>query len=185
MHQGHNWRMDWWCLGLLMHEMLSARHPFHGPSHYDTLRNMVTKQPVIDGRVSGLAGSVIRGLLIKNPRARLCCRSGIDELKSMPFFARTDWDGLYNKTVAAPHVPAIADVTDTSFFEATFTREAPIDSVSENPKAKRGGKKENGILAMFGFNVGASKKKDDLGDSPFAGFSYAKEDALATKSPEK
>lgn len=45
LQQGHNHRMDWWCLGLLMHEMISARHPFHGPSHYDTLRNMVTKPP--------------------------------------------------------------------------------------------------------------------------------------------
>lgn len=45
LQQGHNFRMDWWCLGLLMHEMISARHPFHGPSHYDTLRNMVTKPP--------------------------------------------------------------------------------------------------------------------------------------------
>lgn len=50
LQQGHNWRMDWWCVGLLMHEMISARHPFHGPSHYDTLRNMVTKQPLIDQR---------------------------------------------------------------------------------------------------------------------------------------
>lgn len=44
LQQGHNYRMDWWCLGLLMHEMISARHPFNGASHYDTLRNMVTKQ---------------------------------------------------------------------------------------------------------------------------------------------
>ena len=22
---GHNYRMDWWCVGLLMHEMISAR----------------------------------------------------------------------------------------------------------------------------------------------------------------
>lgn len=43
LQQGHNFRMDWWCLGLLMHEMITARHPFHGPTHYDTLRNMVTR----------------------------------------------------------------------------------------------------------------------------------------------
>ena len=63
LQQGHNFRMDWWCVGLLMHEMLSARHPFSGPSHYDTLRNMVTKQPNIDSRVSSGAASVIRSLL--------------------------------------------------------------------------------------------------------------------------
>ena len=32
LQQGHSFRMDWWCVGLLMHEMLTARHPFHGQS---------------------------------------------------------------------------------------------------------------------------------------------------------
>lgn len=52
LQQGHNYRMDWWCLGLLMHEMISGRHPFYGAKHYDTLRNMVTKPPNIDPRLS-------------------------------------------------------------------------------------------------------------------------------------
>jgi serine/threonine protein kinase len=30
LQQGHNFRMDWWSLGLLMHEMLASKHPFHG-----------------------------------------------------------------------------------------------------------------------------------------------------------
>ena len=54
LQQGHSFRMDWWCLGLLMHEMITSRHPFHGPSHYDTLRNMVTRPPAID-RYSALS----------------------------------------------------------------------------------------------------------------------------------
>lgn len=80
--------MDWWCLGLLMHEMITARHPFQGitfgryrnlnelisppyssgPSHYDTLRNMVTKAPNIDERISPAAAAVIKGFLVKNPK---------------------------------------------------------------------------------------------------------------------
>jgi serine/threonine protein kinase len=178
LQQGHNWRMDWWCLGLLMHEMISARHPFHGPSHYDTLRNMVTKQPVIDARVSSQAATVIRGLLIKNPRARLCCRTGLEELKTLPFFSTVDWTATYNRTIPVPYVPQLADVTDTSLFETTFTREAPIDSVADNPKEKK--RKGGGILGIFGFNMqgksAGAKKQDPLGDSPFAGFSFAKDD---------
>lgn len=179
LQQGHNWRMDWWCLGLLMHEMISARHPFHGPSHYDTLRNMVTKQPVIDARVSSHAATVIRGLLIKNPRARLCCRTGLEELKTLPFFSSVDWTATYNKQIQVPYVPQLADVTDTSLFETTFTREAPIDSVAENPKQKK--RKGSGIMGIFGFNMqgkNSSKKQDNLGDAPFAGFSFAKDDEI-------
>ena len=177
LQQGHNWRMDWWCLGLLMHEMLSARHPFHGPSHYDTLRNMVTKQPVIDARVSKEASIVIRGLLIKNPRARLCCRNGISELKTLPFFSGVDWSGLYNKTTPVPHVPMLGDITDTSSFENTFTREAPVDSVADDPKTKNRGK-GGGIMGLFGFNMQSSPSKtlDPRCDDSFAGFSFANEE---------
>jgi serine/threonine protein kinase len=183
LQQGHNWRMDWWCLGLLMHEMLSARHPFHGPSHYDTLRNMVTKQPVIDARVSKEASIVIRGLLIKNPRARLCCRNGLSELKTLPFFSGVDWSGLYNKTTPVPHVPMLGDITDTSSFENTFTREAPVDSVAEDPKAKTRGK-GGGIMGLFGFNMQSSvsaKGTDPRGDDSFSGFSFAHEDEVLKK----
>ena len=44
--EGH--AVDWWCLGLLMHEMLTGRHPFQGGTHYDTLRAMVTAEPLVD-----------------------------------------------------------------------------------------------------------------------------------------
>jgi tRNA A-37 threonylcarbamoyl transferase component Bud32 len=122
LQQGHNFRMDWWCVGLLMHEMLSARHPFHGPSHYDTLRNMVTKQPVIDSKLGPTASSCVRALLIKNPRARLCSNGGINELKAHPFFAPCNWDDVFNKRVRMNYVPEISGDTDISSFEATFTR---------------------------------------------------------------
>ena len=148
---GHNWRMDWWCVGILMHEMISARHPFHGPSHYDTLRNMVTKQPLIDQRLSTLAVTVVRSLLIKNPKARCCCNQGIKELKNLPFFHDFDWDGVEKKTVKAPYIPDITTNTDVSSFESTFTREAAVDSVADKGGAG-GGKKESGrIMKMFGF----------------------------------
>ena len=179
LQQGHNWRMDWWCLGLLMHEMLSARHPFHGPSHYDTLRNMVTKQPVIDARVSKEASIVIRGLLIKNPRARLCCRNGLSELKTLPFFSGVDWSALYNKTTPVPHVPMLGDITDTSSFENTFTREAAVDSIADDPKTKNR-RKGGGILGLFGFNMQSStaSKTGPRTDESFSGFSFAHEDEV-------
>jgi len=131
LQQGHNFRMDWWCLGLLMHEMISARHPFHGPSHYDTLRNMVTKQPTIDPRLSTQAATVVRSLLIKSPRARLCCRNGVAELKTLPFFQQIDWTALLEQRIEAPYKPNLSGTMDISSFEATFTREQAVDSIGE------------------------------------------------------
>jgi hypothetical protein len=181
--------MDWWCLGLLMHEMLAAKHPYHGPSHYDTLRNMVTKQPAIDSRVTQKAAVVIRGLLVKSPRTRLCCKSGLSELKELPFFSAVDWDAIYNKTIPVGHIPALANMEDTSSFEESFTREAAVDSIDYD--AAREGRKGGGIMGLFGFNMQGDKKGGDSGrrvkgkggggdggDGAFAGFSFAKEDIM-------
>jgi len=175
LQQGHNFRMDWWCVGLLMHEMISAKHPFHGPSHYDTLRNMVTKQPVIDNRLSIHAATVVRSLLIKNPRARLCCRGGMEELKSLPYFANLDWDALYEKRVNMAFRPDLKGETDVSSFETTFTREEPIDSTTSDPLASKDDKKRGGILGLFGYGNDTEKASED--QDSFRDFGFVKEES--------
>jgi serine/threonine protein kinase len=185
LQQGHNFRMDWWCVGLIMHEMISAKHPFHGPSHYDTLRNMVTKQPVIDNRLTVHAATVVRSMLIKNPRARLCCRSGVEELKSLPFFASLDWTALYEKRISMAYLPELKGVEDVSSFESTFTREEAVDSVTSEGATSAKKKKGGGILGLFGLGGGADKDEKDPEDmDSFRDFGFVKtdEDAPGTDS---
>lgn len=187
LQQGHNYRMDWWCLGLLMHEMVSTKHPFQGPSHYDTLRNMVTKQPNIDSRLSPPAGSAVKGFLVKNPKSRLCCKDGIGELRNLPFFSTIDWDALYERRVEMPYRPDLKDQTDVSSFETTFTREAPIDSLSENANSGKSKKTKKGIMGMFGMGggnasavggggQGVPEESDDV--DAFKGFTFTKDEEL-------
>lgn len=161
-----------------MHEMISTRHPFSGPSHFDTLRNMVTKQPVIDSRLSPLAVAVVKGLLVKAPTARLCCHSGMDELKALPFFSGLDWEALYNRRLRAPYIPEINSKEDVSSFETTFTKEAAVDSVAESPRSiKNGGKSGGGILGFFGFKSNnQSAAKAGAESAPFDGFEFGRED---------
>jgi serine/threonine protein kinase len=42
LQQGHNFRMDWWCLGLLMHEMISSVGPLIIQFHLQTLTFSLT-----------------------------------------------------------------------------------------------------------------------------------------------
>ena len=177
--------MDWWCVGLLMHEMISTKHPFQGPSHYDTLRNMVTKQPSVDSRLSPAAGAVVKGFLIKNPKSRLCCKDGISELKQLPFFSVVDWDALYERRVEMPYKPELKDLTDVSSFETTFTREAPIDSLSEHANSGKGKKSKKGIMGLFrmgGANAGNAGTPKGPGESDdvdaFKGFTFTKNEEL-------
>jgi serine/threonine protein kinase len=131
LQRGHGRVVDWWCLGLLMHEMLTGRHPFQQAAHYDTLRAMVTSEPMIDPRVSPTARALIRRLLIKDPRRRLGAQRGAwIELRPHPFFNGLDWDKVMKREVPAPYIPQTSGETGTENFEEVFTREKPIDSVS-------------------------------------------------------
>lgn len=181
LQQGHNYRMDWWCLGLLMHEMISGRHPFYGAKHYDTLRNMVTKPPNIDAKLSPHAAAVVKGFLVKNPRARLGGKEGLVELQKLPFFAVVSWEELYNQKIDMPYKPQLRGEMDISSFETTFTNEKPIDSVPEPAIADPGAKKNNKMFGMFGGKKDAGANgamADNAGDSDmFKGFSFNKEDA--------
>ena len=163
-----------------MHEMISAKHPFHGASHYDTLRNMVTKQPNIDSRLSKEAVLVVRSFLIKVPRARLCCTNGINELKDLAFFTGLDWVALEEKRIEMPYKPALKDSVDITSFETVFTREAPVDSISDAPSGDKS-KSGKGILGTI-FGMGKSDAKAAGGQLPdhdaFKDFAFAKDEDL-------
>ena len=42
LQKGHSKAVDYWSLGILLSEMLTGKHPFRGPSHIATLKNIVS-----------------------------------------------------------------------------------------------------------------------------------------------
>jgi hypothetical protein len=139
---------------------------------------MVTKQPVIDSRLSTNAATVVRSLLIKHPRARLCCRSGYDEMKTLPWFAGLDWEGLYEKKIKMDYTPDLTGDEDVSSFETTFTREEAIDSITSDPSSSnKNKKKRGGLLSMFGLGGGSDKddKEDESVAESFKDFGFVKQ----------
>lgn len=199
LQQGHNFRMDWWCLGLLMYEMLIGKHPFHGATHYDTLRNMVMKPPDLDPRLSPGATGLIRALLAKNPMTRLGAHEGVAELQKLAYLnipsVPVTWDQLLRKEIDMPYKPKLVDDADISSFETTFTKEKPVDSMADGGangedgdgddkkrKKKSGGK---GVFSsIFGSSSASANKKKDQAkaaaaqDDVFKDFSFAKSDAV-------
>ncbi len=178
-----------------MHEMIAARHPFHGSTHYDTLRNMVSSPPKLDPRISVDATAVIKAFLIKNPNNRLCGKSGINELKSMTFFSSLDWDALYNKQIIMPYLPELNNPLDLSSFEAVFTREAAVDSVVADGDNDKGGdtpggrKNKSRIMGLiFGGGGGGGQPTSGLSSqSDFENFAFEKNptstDGIIAKPP--
>lgn len=98
--------VDWWCLGILLYEMLLAKRPFHH-LNVSVLYKLIEKEPVKFSSKCGLnsdARSLILGLLEKDPNKRLGARQTSDIL-THPFFKDIRWNLALRKKVTPPWVP--------------------------------------------------------------------------------
>jgi serine/threonine protein kinase len=102
--------VDWWTMGILMHEMLTGRSPWKSETQNAVLAELRGKAPVkLSKELSPRAAAIISGLVTRNPRKRLGHR-GATELKSHPFFwprlkQSSDWSKLYNRGFQPPIRP--------------------------------------------------------------------------------
>jgi serum/glucocorticoid-regulated kinase 2 len=123
--EGHDKMADWWSFGILLFEMLCGLPPFYVENldkMYELIKNSSVKFP---RRItlSEEAKDVIRKLLEKNPKKRLGSQSGIEEIKSHPFFASIDFNLVEQKKMKAPFVPELTNDTDVQYFDEEFTNE--------------------------------------------------------------
>ena len=123
--EGHDKMADWWSFGIFLFEMLCGLPPFYVENldkMYELIKNSSVKFP---RRItlSEEAKDVIRKLLEKNPKKRLGSQSGIEEIKSHPFFASIDFNLVEQKKMKAPFVPELTNDTDVQYFDEEFTNE--------------------------------------------------------------
>jgi serum/glucocorticoid-regulated kinase 2 len=123
--EGHDKMADWWSFGILLFEMLCGLPPFYVENldkMYELIKNSSVKFP---RRItlSEESKDVIRKLLEKNPKKRLGSQSGIEEIKSHPFFASIDFNLVEQKKMKAPFVPELTNDTDVQYFDEEFTNE--------------------------------------------------------------
>lgn len=94
LQRGHTAAVDFWSLGILFGEMLMGVHPFKGPNHFGTLKNMVAPDvgPANLQYMTPAAASLLAGLLAKNPKRRLGSEEagGIDGIRVRPLFSRSE-----------------------------------------------------------------------------------------------
>ncbi|KAF8639924.1 hypothetical protein AX17_001174 [Amanita inopinata Kibby_2008] len=96
--QGHTAAVDWWTLGILIHEMIYATTPFKGQERNDTFHN-IRISPVQfrdTPKISQAAKDCITRLLDKDERTRLGSRSGASEVKQHKWFSKINWGLLRN-----------------------------------------------------------------------------------------
>ncbi|KAI0279755.1 kinase-like domain-containing protein [Russula aff. rugulosa BPL654] len=109
---GYSWQVDWWSLGVCVYELLWHRRPFDGNSA-EKMRDSILTHPIRKpsnrhGAVSNECTAVVFGLLERDPKKRLGCRTGspsIDEIRSQPWFSQINWARLEAKQLDPPFVP--------------------------------------------------------------------------------
>ncbi|XP_051134237.1 serine/threonine-protein kinase OXI1-like [Andrographis paniculata] len=105
---GHDFSVDWWCLGVMLYEMLYGTTPFRGANRKETFYRVISKTPDLTGELTPLR-DLIGKLLDKDPRRRISVR----EIKSHCFFAAVDWDAI----TEMPRPPFIPELTDVEGME--------------------------------------------------------------------
>ncbi|KAH9998812.1 kinase-like domain-containing protein [Russula compacta] len=109
---GYSWQVDWWSLGVCAYEVLWHRRPFDGNSA-EKMRDSIMKHPIKvpsqrHGAISSECTSAVFGLLERDPRRRLGCRTGysnIGDIRSHRWFSYINWPKLEAKQLDPPFVP--------------------------------------------------------------------------------
>lgn len=117
---GHTAAVDWWTLGILTYELMAGFPPFEANSPmsiYDRVLQGIV-EVWFPPECEGVLGNLITELLQHEPELRLPMRlGGVQNIKTHPWFAGFDWEGLRNNTLEPPFKPEVKDHTDRSNFD--------------------------------------------------------------------
>ncbi|KAI9228729.1 MAG: kinase-like domain-containing protein [Piptocephalis tieghemiana] len=146
---GYDFSVDWWSLGILIHDMLTGSAPFRGSNRKKTMDAIANRRLKLPSYLSPAARDLLTKLLKKHPKARLGAGpGGVEDLKKHPFFRSIHWPHLLDRKVRAPFVPIIASEEDTSNFDKEFTSMAPIP---ESPQASPVSSSADALFHGFSF----------------------------------
>ena len=138
MGTGHDFTCDWWSLGVITFELLTAYPPYNDDSPDAIFDNILSTTVEYPDEVSPLAQSFISSLLVLDRRERLGAR-GAREVQAHAFFATAniDWAklerGEFGEDEEPPFVPVLESRTDTSYFDETRLGKGKDEKESKKP----------------------------------------------------
>ncbi|XP_036321218.1 cGMP-dependent protein kinase, isozyme 1-like [Rhagoletis pomonella] len=120
LNKGHDRAVDYWALGILIHELLNGTPPFTATDPMKTYNIILKGIDMIDfpKHMSRSAVQLIKKLCRDVPAERLGYqKGGIQNIKKHKWFLGFDWDGLEQQLLIPPFVRPIAHPTDTMYFD--------------------------------------------------------------------
>ncbi|XP_026844637.1 cGMP-dependent protein kinase, isozyme 1 [Drosophila persimilis] len=120
LNKGHDRAVDYWALGILIHELLNGTPPFSASDPMQTYNLILKGIDMIDfpKHISRWAVQLIKRLCRDVPSERLGYQTGgIQDIKKHKWFLGFDWDGLASQLLIPPFVRPIAHATDVRYFD--------------------------------------------------------------------
>ena len=118
LNKGHGKGVDWWTLGILIHEMLTGEPPFVDDDPMGIYQQVLSGRLIFPRGYDKGAKYLTKKLLTADLTKRYgCLKAGAGNIKSCKWFTGFSWDGLLKRKIDAPIQPEVASATDTSNFE--------------------------------------------------------------------
>jgi serine/threonine protein kinase len=164
--ESYGFSVDWWCMGVVLYEMLVGLPPFYSTDRKEMYQKILNEKLRFPHHVTVPARTFITGLLHRSSCYRLGSGpnnvSDPEQIKKHKFFEGLDWEKLYRKEYKPPYVPTVTHKYDVRNIDPTFLNEPIPGSILEDNIAKL-----------------ADNLEDDnfVENKMFRGFSFAHENA--------
>ena len=114
--------VDWWGLGILIHEMAVGAPPFNNRSNLIIMNDIVHEPFEPRDWLSKNIKSLISLLLVKDANKRLGSPAfgGTSSIKNHPFFEGLDWDRVLRRDYEPPIKPKVKNRGDTKHISQMF-----------------------------------------------------------------
>jgi len=123
--QGHGKGVDWWCLGVLIYELLSSFPPFFDDEPMGTYKKIIQGKFKFPKYFTPGSRDLIARLLRTRPTKRLpILKGGADNVRTHNWYkeSKFDWNALRDGSRKAPYVPKVKSVKDISNFDQRDAR---------------------------------------------------------------